>query len=161
MDWGQVGAMALFDDNYGKDLSNATLWIEASEADRDSGGGGGYRSGGGCTDSGCFILLALFAVAPGPWPLICVAAIAYGMIYGEQTVFCPIVTRQFYGMRSYGELYSTVSTVICIGVIASSFIGGTIVNVAGSYLAMFAFIGAALLVACLLLVVAVKLRAKG
>ena len=54
--------MTLFDDNYGKDLSNATLWIEASEADRDSSGGGGYHSGGGCTDSGCSILLALFAV---------------------------------------------------------------------------------------------------
>lgn len=104
--------------------------------------------------------LVLFALAPAQWPFICVAAVAYGMIYGEQTVFCPIVTRQFYGMRSYGELYSTVSTVICIGVIASSFIGGTIVNVAGSYLAMFAFIGTALLVACLLLVVAGRLQAK-
>ncbi len=104
--------------------------------------------------------LVLFAVAPGQWPLICVAAVAYGMIYGEQTVFCPIVTRQFYGMRCYGELYSTVSTVICVGVITSSFIGGSIVNITGSYLAMFAFIGAALLVACLLLVVAAKLCAK-
>ena len=102
----------------------------------------------------------LFAIAPAQWPFICVAAVAYGMIYGEQTVFCPIVTRQFYGMRSYGELYSTVSTVICIGVIASSFIGGTIVNVAGSYLAMFAFIGAALIVACLLLVLAGRLQAR-
>ena len=63
-------------------------------------------------------------------------------------------------MRSDGELYSTVSTVICIGVIASSVIGGTIVNVAGSYLAMFAFIGTALLVTCLLLVVAGRLQAK-
>ena len=78
----------------------------------------------------------------------------------SRTVFCPIVTRQFYGMRCYGELYSTVSTVICVGVIASSFIGGSIVNITGSYLAMFAFIGAALLAACLLLVVAAKLRAK-
>lgn len=47
-----------------------------------------------------------------------------------------------------------------IGVIASSFIGGTIVNVAGSYLAMFAFIGTALIVACLLLVVAARLQAR-
>ena len=54
--------MALFDDNYGKDLSNATLWLEASEADRDYDGGGGYHSGGGCTESGCFILFVLFAV---------------------------------------------------------------------------------------------------
>ena len=104
----------------------------------------------GCAVAG----LALFAFAPGPWPLVCVAAVAYGMIYGEQTVFCPIVTRQFYGMRSYGELYSTVSTVICVGVIASSFIGGTIVNATGSYLAMFAFIGCALVAACLLLALA-------
>ena len=102
--------------------------------------------------------LLLFVLAPGSWPLICVAAVAYGMIYGEQTVFCPIVTRQFYGMRCYGELYSSVSTIICIGVIASSFIGGTIVNVTGSYLAMFAFIGTALAVACLLLFVAARLR---
>ena len=102
--------------------------------------------------------LVTFAVVPGSWVFICAAAIAYGMIYGEQTVFCPIVTRQFYGMRSYGELYSTVSTVICIGVIASSFIGGTIVNLAGSYVAMFAFIGAALILACLLLVLAIRLN---
>ena len=102
--------------------------------------------------------LIVFAVMPGPWILICAAAVAYGMIYGEQTVFCPIVTRQFYGMRSYGELYSTVSTVICIGVIASSFIGGTIVNVANSYLAMFAFIGAALILSCVLLAVAMRLN---
>ena len=46
-------AMALFDDNYGKDLANATLWLEASEADRDYDEGGGYYSGGGCTDSYC------------------------------------------------------------------------------------------------------------
>ena len=104
--------------------------------------------------------LVVLASAPGEWLLICVAAVAYGMIYGEQTVFCPIVTRQFYGMRSYGELYSTVSTIICVGVIASSFIGGTIVNVAGSYLAMFAFIGGALVLACLLLVLAMRLNAK-
>ena len=55
-------------------------------------------------------------------------------------------------------LYSTVSMVICIGVIASSFIGGTIVNVAGSYLAMFAFIGAALVLACVLLALAIRLK---
>lgn len=30
--------MALFDDNYGKDLSNATIWLESSN---DSGDGGG------------------------------------------------------------------------------------------------------------------------
>lgn len=108
----------------------------------------------GCALAG----LVVFSMSPGTWPLVCVAAIAYGMIYGEQTVFCPIVTRQFYGVRSYGEVYSTVSTLVCAGVIASSFIGGTIVNVTGSYLAMFAFIGAALVVSCVLLAVAKKLN---
>lgn len=104
--------------------------------------------------------LIVFATAPSFWPLVCVAAIAYGLIYGEQTVFCPIVTRQFYGIRSYSEIYSTVSVVVCVGVIASSFIGGTIVNVTGSYLAMFAFIATALVAACLLLALATKLNAS-
>ena len=78
------------------------------------------------------------------------AAVAYGMIYGEQTVFVPIATRKFYGMRGYSKIYATFSMVVCVSVIASSFVGGTIVNVAGSYFAMFAFIGVALVAACLL-----------
>ena len=69
-------AMALFDDNYGKDLLNATLWLEASEADRDYDGGGGYHSGGGCTESGCFILFVLFAVFV-IIPSIIITAVAY------------------------------------------------------------------------------------
>ena len=105
--------------------------------------------------------LAILCLTPSMWPLICVAAVAYGMIYGEQTVFCPIVTRQFYGIRSYGEIYSTVSLVICIGVVASSFVGGTIVNVTGSYQAMFIFIAAALVLSCLLLTFATKLNKSG
>lgn len=68
--------MALFDgDSYGKDLSNASLWVEAAESGDDYGGGG-YSGGGGCTDSGCFIMFLLFALFCG-LPAVLITCVAY------------------------------------------------------------------------------------
>lgn len=106
--------------------------------------------------AGILMLIAF----PGQWMLLCVAAVAYGMYYGEQTVFCPIVTRQLYGMRSYSQLYSKVSILICVGVIAGSLIGGTIINMTGSYIAMFLFVIASMVLSCILLKATQKAHKK-
>lgn len=55
--------MALFDkDNPGKNLANATLWLESSKDsnDFDDSGGGGCLPGSGCTIIA--LLMALIAV---------------------------------------------------------------------------------------------------
>lgn len=74
-------AMAVFDgNNYGKDLANAAIWLEASEADQDYDDGDGHYPGGGCTNSGCFVMLVLFTlfcVIPGLL-ITCVAYTFYG-----------------------------------------------------------------------------------
>lgn len=51
--------MALFGKNdYGKNLTNATLWLEASEADNDYE----YSTSSGSSGAGCGLLLAFFAL---------------------------------------------------------------------------------------------------
>lgn len=95
--------------------------------------------------------VVVLILAPSMWFVLCVAAVAYGCYYGEQSVFCPIVTRQLYGMRSYSELYSRISICTSIGVIAGSFIGGTIINITGSYQIMFAFMIVSMVLSCVVL----------
>lgn len=52
-------AMALFGKNdYGKNLTNATLWLEASEADNEYE----HSSSGDSSGVGCGLLLAFFAL---------------------------------------------------------------------------------------------------
>lgn len=110
----------------------------------------------GCAIAGVII----FLLVPGQWWLFCLAAILYGANYGEQTVFCPIATRHFFGMRDYSKLYSRVSTLVCVGVLASTFGGGTIINATGSYVPMFLTVSVCMVLAVAVLAITYRVHAK-
>ena len=70
--------MSLFDkDNPGKNLANATLWLESSEDSGYNGGSGG-EDGGCLSNAGCMIVALVFVfIAVLPALLITCAAYVF------------------------------------------------------------------------------------
>lgn len=70
-------------------------------------------------------------------PIIVAGVICYGVYYAVTNVMNPIVTRQYFGMKDYSQIYSRVSMAASLGNLIGSFLWGTLINVTGSYDVLF------------------------
>lgn len=66
------------------------------------------------------------------------AAFLYGFFYGVTNVMLPIATRRVFGIRDYSTIYARISMAASLGSIVSGFLWGTCVQIAGTYLPVFA-----------------------
>lgn len=81
---------------------------------------------------------AAFVALSGSVGAYYVAALLYGAYYGITNVMMPLFTRRAFGDADYPRIYARVSMVASVSNAAGAFLWGTLVEVTGGYVPMFA-----------------------
>ena len=82
--------------------------------------------------------ICLFICVNSSIAIFYISAFCFGIYYGITNVMMPIFTRLNFGNKDYARIYSRVSVITSISNAAAAFIWGTLIDVTGSYLPLFA-----------------------
>jgi MFS family permease len=79
----------------------------------------------------------IFILSRNIW-VVAVSAVIFGIGYGGYVPQYPILTRESFGMKSYGVVYGSISSGLGIGsLIGPPILGGYLLAVTGNYLLTF------------------------